>query len=551
MAELKIGGTDYILNEGVTIIGRGLDADIIIDSAKISRLHVRVIVKGDEVEIEDLNSKNGTFVNGERIRQKKTVRPGDSIKIGNKECSLTLPGSSRETGARPKIGSDAKLKKRQLTDKDLGGRLLIAGAVLVLVIIGIVIFSASDTDIEPAPQHKQAEELITKVKGILKSAEPTDNVDENSRIIADLDHYAVQLGEIPASLKQETADAGTLQSRINDIIQRLENKNTEIKRQGTAMAEFDQISGQYADGSLPPADAMAAFEQIEKKYTGTKAADLAGEKVITIRTELTREEQLLITQARSEVLELAGNEQFKQALERADETLGKTFLMITDEDRAPLKKARADVIQNARAFFEKRAEDIAGDTQNGWEKKMDMLIAAYTKVDTIEGTKPVYKTVEQSILAEKNKQAEAAEQKVKKAIEDADALFKQRLYTQALKKYASAITLTLDEGEKQKLKKKKRLTELFAFGKKTVIDHITEKGGAALHSGGNIKSVNEEQFVVVGEEAGVVNMKWDELKYHDFVGLMDEAFSAKPDAKGYTLMGYICIENGKDRKSVV
>ena len=104
--------------------------------------------------------------------------------------------------------------------------------------------------------------------------------------------------------------------------------------------------------------------------------------------------------------------------------------------------------------------------------------------------------------------------------------------------------------QKKKLERQKRLTGLFAFSKKAVIDHITRKGGTALPTGGNIKSVNEEQFTAVGEEGGTVNMKWHELKNKNFVGLLGQALAEKPDAKGYTIMGYMCLESG-DRHAAI
>ena len=49
MAEITIQGTDYTLPAGVTVIGRGQDADIVVDGAKLSRMHARLTVTGRDL----------------------------------------------------------------------------------------------------------------------------------------------------------------------------------------------------------------------------------------------------------------------------------------------------------------------------------------------------------------------------------------------------------------------------------------------------------------------------------------------------------------------
>ena len=548
MVELNLGGTEYVLNEGVTIVGRGLEADIIIDSTKISRMHSRFIVKGEHLEIEDLGSKNGTFVNGQRIKEKKTITREDSLKLANMECSLVFPGSKKEkkeTGPRKKVPSDAKIKAKKTDDKDIARKLIIVGIAVAIIIIGFVIFSFTQKEDEVDPRIEQAQSLIDEIRSNIQSLKEEENVDANKRIIENLDHYAAQLSEIPTDLNAQVAAAQIIQTNIRNLRKKLEDKNTEIEQQETAMEEFDQISSQFVDGSLPPMEALAKFENIEKTYPGTKAAELAGEKVVSIRKKQKEEEETLVSQTKATVLSLAGSEQFEEALKKADEVLNKDFKMISDDDLTQLKEAKTKVTEQAQEAFRKKAETIADDAKAGdWEKALKLLKEAYEKVDSVPGTDTAYKKAEQDINAVKDKKAAEAKEKIAKGIEEAEVLFKKRMYNDALKKYTSAIPLITDAEEKKKLERKKRLTGLFAFGKKAVIDHITKKGGAALLTGGNIQSVNEEQFTAIGEEGGVVNMKWHELKNKNFIGLLDQALAEKPDARGYTIMGYMCLESG-------
>ena len=63
----------------INTIGRANDADIIIDDPFISSKHALIEKRGSKMVIRDLNSTNGTFVNGKRV--KKTIRLKDNDKI--------------------------------------------------------------------------------------------------------------------------------------------------------------------------------------------------------------------------------------------------------------------------------------------------------------------------------------------------------------------------------------------------------------------------------------------------------------------------------------
>jgi len=79
---LHQGRRRLVFRMGENIIGRGADADIRIDDTEISRHHASVVVEADRTTIEDLGSKNGTRVNGERIEGRVPVGDGDEIRLG-------------------------------------------------------------------------------------------------------------------------------------------------------------------------------------------------------------------------------------------------------------------------------------------------------------------------------------------------------------------------------------------------------------------------------------------------------------------------------------
>src|SRR5262249_32893094 len=63
-------------------IGRALGSTVRIPSSDVSRLHCRLRVEHGVVTVEDLESVNGTFLNGARVRGVETVRPGDRLTLG-------------------------------------------------------------------------------------------------------------------------------------------------------------------------------------------------------------------------------------------------------------------------------------------------------------------------------------------------------------------------------------------------------------------------------------------------------------------------------------
>jgi len=78
-----------ILPGNIKTIGRAPRADFIVDAALVSRLHCRLTAGATELEVVDLESTNGTFVNGERA-SRATLRSGDRLGVGRVELTVDL-----------------------------------------------------------------------------------------------------------------------------------------------------------------------------------------------------------------------------------------------------------------------------------------------------------------------------------------------------------------------------------------------------------------------------------------------------------------------------
>lgn len=89
------GGSKRIeLREGFTIVGRAPASDVVIEDPSVSRFHARLEVFGRRVDIRDLDSTNGTRVNGRKTNA-SPLEAGDQIHFGSVEARLTgQPGRS-------------------------------------------------------------------------------------------------------------------------------------------------------------------------------------------------------------------------------------------------------------------------------------------------------------------------------------------------------------------------------------------------------------------------------------------------------------------------
>jgi len=75
-------GETFVLDQERTTIGRSPECDIFLDDVTVSRKHAVAARKAERLEIEDLGSLNGTFLNRKRIDSPAGLADGDEIQIG-------------------------------------------------------------------------------------------------------------------------------------------------------------------------------------------------------------------------------------------------------------------------------------------------------------------------------------------------------------------------------------------------------------------------------------------------------------------------------------
>jgi hypothetical protein len=169
-------GRTHELKVDKTTIGRVEDNTFQIAEPSVSSHHCEVLLRGSDIVVKDLNSTNGTFINGEKITE-KVLKPGELLRLGQIEMRLdpdgapaAAPGASAgsetpapapggkkpvdhtmvmqrgvklgelEQGARPG-GFDTAGKGFSKKDNKINKIFLIVGIILGVVLVGLLVYS--------------------------------------------------------------------------------------------------------------------------------------------------------------------------------------------------------------------------------------------------------------------------------------------------------------------------------------------------------------------------------------------------------------------------
>jgi hypothetical protein len=120
-------GTVVPLADGAELlIGRESDLDIVLQEDMVSRKHAKVTIRGDEIQISDLGSTNGTFVNGQKVKRAR-LGEGDRVLVGTSlmkvvradataEAPLPRPGTPAPHATRRPAAMQGRLDEVPLPD---------------------------------------------------------------------------------------------------------------------------------------------------------------------------------------------------------------------------------------------------------------------------------------------------------------------------------------------------------------------------------------------------------------------------------------------------
>jgi len=166
-------GRTHELTVDKTTVGRVEDNTLQISEASVSSYHAEILLRGNEIVIKDLNSTNGTFINGEQITGEAPLKAGQILRLGKIELRLETAASGAAAAAKKPADNTMVMQRGvSLTDLEQGARtsgfdtagkgfakktnqvnrwFLIGGIIIGVVIVGVLIYAFVSASKTPGP----------------------------------------------------------------------------------------------------------------------------------------------------------------------------------------------------------------------------------------------------------------------------------------------------------------------------------------------------------------------------------------------------------------
>jgi ABC transport system ATP-binding/permease protein len=223
-------------------IGRDADNDSVIDHPTVSRHHARIERRNGNLVIQDLNSTNGVYINGQRVTNEQSLKPGDLLNVGPSQFTFNVD----ETLMHKVDGADLRIDALHLTKVVGKGITLLKDISLPIlprefVVIAGVSGGGKSTLLDALNGFRPATSGTVLVNGndLYKTFNcyrtslgyvPQDDIIHKELTVAEAFDYAAQLRMPPDTSAQER------QARIDEVLEDL----ALTKRKGV---QVDRLSG--------------------------------------------------------------------------------------------------------------------------------------------------------------------------------------------------------------------------------------------------------------------------------------------------------------------
>lgn len=215
----------------VITIGRGQENDIVIQDPKVSKIHLQLVSNGSICSAVDLNSTNGTYVNGRKISGEVYLRPNDTIRIGD----TMLPW---QTYLNPATDSKAIVPSIETSSNHHRRNLWIALSVAIAIILGGTAFGLYYYN-----QSKEKNEALEKINRDNESRfkqEAEQNEEKRLNEKAEEEQYRQALRE-DRDKSKKLAEKKALEAK--------EANDEKVKAQKAAKAAEDDASAAKKDAT--------------------------------------------------------------------------------------------------------------------------------------------------------------------------------------------------------------------------------------------------------------------------------------------------------------
>ncbi len=288
----KGGERSLKIAEGVEyVVGRSSGADMVVDDAECSGRHALITRRGDRCTVRDLDSANGTFVNGEQVTEAE-IGPGDRLKIGRTEFAVserppqtadddillartkrgfTIPGYEKAAAAREAPPAVSRGLRWGLSAVAVIVLLVIAAAVTWrLARVEPMAAGSVETPAAGSPDEIMVQVQPVEYKELVFSVTAAGTVTPQKRVTvsAEVGARVLSIGVGEGSAVR----AGDLLVRLDDreIQLQIQEASSSVSREQVelARADFERKERLFADGAVT----RSALDQAKNQYLGLDAA---------------------------------------------------------------------------------------------------------------------------------------------------------------------------------------------------------------------------------------------------------------------------------------
>ncbi|MFH1706871.1 MAG: FHA domain-containing protein [Planctomycetota bacterium] len=557
---IKVQDRDYVIEKGLVILGRGKEADLQVHSKSLSRLHARIVLEGDRLTIDDLASKNGTFVNNTRITASTAITAGDAVRLADLAVTITpvtaepspaaghaetppmpvapvsaLPAPSAGPApvqAAPLPAPTAADQRLEASCRAARGRLirnLAAVGIIVLVVIAAVKMWPEDDRLPAARETlARARKVYSAAVDAGRAATPErldDVIREADRTIRDLDAIGM---EFPAEYHAARALAGKLDKVHKDAVARGEG----LRREAEQRVQFQAIMDGFNAGTLGPVEAAAQLQALAAAAAGTPQDGIYFRKAEEIRTAAIArsrgELQVLAAEVRTELA--AGR--FGAALVLLDRNVAPPFPLDVKTGIADLNALRAEVpaaYDAATAALETEVLAIAGrDEFDTAQARVGAAAGVWGMPDTAQRQARIAARIE----GLRQERLAAALARIRADLDAAQADFDKRFYQRSAASFRRIADGCDNPLVRAEVERSYRVADLLRGLKEEVISRLGAEGldfKAVADTEGRITAADNEGFMVE-LDGNAMRFRWDYLGNAEFARLLGLVLPLRAEA---------------------
>ncbi|NOZ12561.1 MAG: FHA domain-containing protein [Acidobacteria bacterium] len=260
---------EFVLDKGEMIVGREADSDIQIDHVSISRIHARLIRKGDNsFSVEDENSTNGLFIKDKRVSE-HALRHGDLLRFGDVSAVYLAPGKlfSFEDLKEGKGSAGSPDNKKKLL-------IVVGGVLLFLLIILMLLPSGGSGGVPGQKGNRLTRAEIMKEVHLSMENQDWDKVVELIQSFqlkgadSELEKAKMEIANRSKFLAMNQKIQSGDFSAARDLLSRIDPKSVYLTKGNEVLKsaessyidnEGEKIEGKLGDGDLESAYELAAL----------------------------------------------------------------------------------------------------------------------------------------------------------------------------------------------------------------------------------------------------------------------------------------------------